>query len=153
MRLIGQDGRQVGLLTREEALQVAKDALVDLVQVMGDTDPPVCKLMDYGKYKYKKKRQSHQAKTKSHVTHIKEIQLHPKTAQHDIDYRLEHAREFLAKGDKVLFTVMFKGREMAHVEVGSQLLEQVAGQLADAAKIEIPPKREGRRVTMLLVAK
>ena len=120
---------------------------------MDDADPPVCKLMDYGKYKYKQKRRSHQAKTKSHVTHIKGIRLHPKTSQHDIEYRLDHAREFLARGDKVLVTVMFSGREMAHVEVGFELLLRVAEQIADAAKVEVPPKREGRRMTMMLAPK
>ncbi len=109
--------------------------------------------MDYGKYKYKQKRRGHQAKAKSHVTHIKEIRLHPKTGQHDIDYRLEHAREFLARGDKVLVSVRFSGREMAHLETGEQLLHRVALQIQDAAKVEIPPKREGRRMTMMLVPK
>jgi translation initiation factor IF-3 len=109
--------------------------------------------MDYGKYKYKQKRKLHQAKTKSHVTHVKEIRLHPKTSQHDIDYRLDHAREFLGRGDKVLVTVLFSGREMAHLEVGEELLLRVADQLDDAAKIEMEPKRDGRRFSMMLVPK
>ena len=126
---------------------------MDLVEVGPDADPPVCKLMDFGKYKYKLKRKTHQSKTKSHVTHIKEIRLHPKTSQHDIDYRLEHAREFLSKGDKVLVTVVFKGREMAHVEIGDELLQKVADQLADCTKIEVGAKRTGRRMSMLLAPK
>ena len=123
---------------------------MDLVQVMADSDPPVCKLMDYGKYRYKRKRQTHQAK---HIMHIKEIRLHPKTGQHDIDYRVKHAREFLAKGDKVLITVLYSGRELAHIEVGAVLLERVVAELADAAKVETPPKREGRRMSALLAPK
>ena len=87
------------------------------------------------------------------ITHIKEIRLHPKTGQHDINYRLEHAREFLARGDKVLVTVRFSGREMAHLEAGEQLLQRVAQQIEDAAKVESPPKREGRRMTMMLAPK
>jgi len=147
------DGQQAGVVAIEEALQAAKTAEIDLVEVMPDAEPPVCKLMDYGKYKYKLKRRVHQSKTKSHVTHIKGIRLHPKTDQHDIGYRLDHAREFLARGDKVLFTVMFKGREMAHLEIGHELLLRVAEQLSDAAKVESPPKRDGRRMNMLMAPK
>jgi len=153
VRLIAQDGEQKGVLPLAEALEIAKAATLDLVQVAGDGDPPVCKLMDYGKYRYKRKRRTHQSKTKSHATHIKEIRLHPKTGQHDIEYRVKHAREFLARGDKVLVTVVFSGRELAHTETGEQQLARVAEQLADAAKIETTPKRDGRRMTMMLAPK
>jgi translation initiation factor IF-3 len=153
VRLISADGNQVGVVPIEQAVQRAQDAELDLVQVSPDADPPVCKLMDYGKYRYAQKRKMHQAKTKSHATHVKEIRLHPKTGQHDIDYRLKHAREFLARGDNVLVTVLFKRREMAHLDVGYEILQLVAEQLDDAAKIEMPPKRDGRRFTMMLVAK
>jgi len=153
VRLIAEDGAQVGIVPIDEARSAAERAGIDLVLVSPDADPPVCKLMDYGKYKYKQKRRGHQAKAKSHVTHIKEIRLHPKTGQHDINYRLEHAREFLARGDKVLVTVRFSGREMAHLEAGEQLLQRVAQQIEDAAKVESPPKREGRRMTMMLAPK
>ena len=149
--MIGQDGAQKGVLSLADALSAAKTAEMDLVQVMADSDPPVCKLMDYGKYRYKRKRQTHQAK--SHIMHIKEIRLHPKTGQHDIDYRVKHARAFLAKGDKVLITVLYSGRELAHIEVGAVLLERVVADLADAAKVETPPKREGRRMSALLAPK
>jgi translation initiation factor IF-3 len=153
VRLIGTDGSQVGVISLEDARRAAQDAELDLVQVSPDADPPVCKLMDYGKYRYKQKRKLHQARTKSHATHIKEIRLHPKTSQHDIDYRLEHARQFLSRGDKVLISVVFSGREMAHVEVGGELLEKVAAQMEADAKIEMAPKREGRRFTMMLAPK
>ena len=151
VRLVGQDGTQQGVLSLADALSAEKAAELDLVQVMADSDPPVCKLMDYGKYRYKRKRQTHQSK--SHIMHIKEIRLHPKTGQHDIDYRVKHAREFLAKGDKVLVTVLYSGRELAHIEVGAVLLERVIADLADAAKVETPPKREGRRMSALLAPK
>ena len=151
VRLIGADGAQQGVLSLADALNVAKTAEMDLVQVMADSDPPVCKLMDYGKYRYKRKRQTHQAK--SHIMHIKEIRLHPKTGQHDIDYRVKHAREFLAKGDKVLVTVLYSGRELAHIEVGAVVLERVIADMADVAKVETPPKREGRRMSALLAPK
>ena len=153
MRLIAQDGAQAGVVPIAEALEAARAAELDLVEVMPDDDPPVCKLMDYGKFRYKQKRRTHQSKTKSHTTHVKEIRLHPKTSQHDIEYRLAHAREFLTNGDKVLFTVVFSGREMAHAETGADLLLRVAEQIADIAKIEAPPKRDGRRMNMMLTAK
>lgn len=149
--MIGQDGAQQGVLSLADALSAAKAAEMDLVQVMADSDPPVCKLMDYGKYRYKRKRQTHQAK--SHIMHIKEIRLHPKTGQHDIDYRVKHAREFLAKGDKVLVSVLYSGRELAHIEVGAVLIDRVIADLADVAKVETPPKREGRRMSALLAPK
>lgn len=153
MRLIAQDGGQAGVVPVAEALEAARAAELDLVEVMPDADPPVCKLMDYGKYRYKQKRRTHQSKTKSHTTHVKEIRLHPKTSQHDIEYRLEHAREFLTKGDKVLFTVVFSGREMAHTEAGEALLLRIAEQITDIAKIETPPKRDGRRMNMMVATK
>lgn len=153
VRLVAADGSQVGVVTRAEALAQAQAAGLDLVEVSGESDPPVCKILDYGKFKYKQKRRGHQSKTKSHVTHIKEIRLHPKTGQHDIDYRIEHAREFLSKGDKVLIAVVFSGREMAHIEVGEQLLRRVVEMIGDTAKVEIPPKREGKRMTMMLAPK
>ena len=148
VRLVGADGQQQGVLSLADALTAAKAAELDLVQVMGDADPPVCKLMDYGKYRYKRKRRTHQGK--SHVTHIKEIRFHPKTGPHDIAYRLDHARAFLAKGDKVLFSVLFSGRELAHIDVGENLLRAVVEQLQDAAKVESPMKREGRRINVLM---
>jgi len=153
VRLIDEQGQQVGAMPLAEALAAARAKELDLVQVMADADPPVCKMMDYGKHQYKQKRQRHQAKTKSHVTHIKEIRLHPKTGQHDIDYRLKRAREFLARGDKLLITVLFKGRELAHMEAGEQILQRVASQLEDAAKIEQLPRRDGRRMNMMLIPK
>ncbi len=141
----------MGILPIEKAMQAAERAGLDLVEVHAAADPPVCKLMDYGKYKYKQKRKAHQAKAKSHVTHVKEIRLHPKTSDHDIGYRLDHAREFLERGDKVIFSVMFKGRELAHMETGEALLQKVAERLADDARVETPPKRDGRRrMSMLL---
>lgn len=143
------------MVSLQDALDAARTAGLDLVQVMpGDLEnPPVCRLMDYGKFKYRQKRRTHQSKTKSHATNIKEIRLHPKTSQHDIDYRLAHAREFLTKGDKVLITVVFTGRELAHVESGEGVLLRVAAQLEDAGRVETPPKREGRRMAMMLVPK
>ncbi len=138
-------------MSKADALNAAKAAEMDLVQVMADGDPPVCKLMDYGKYKYKRKRQTHQSK--SHVQHIKEIRLHPKTGPHDISYRLDHAREFFARGDKVLFSMVYSGRELAHIEVGQAVLARVVEQLEDIAKVETPMKREGRRMSVLMTPK
>ncbi|MFO7897862.1 MAG: translation initiation factor IF-3 [Planctomycetota bacterium] len=152
VRLIDAEGEQIGVVSIEEARKAAEDGGLDLVEVHAAADPPVCKLMDYGKYKYKQKRKAHQARARSHVTHVKEIRLHPKTSDHDLSYRLDHAREFLDRGDKVLFSVMFKGRELAHMEAGDQILNRVAERLADTAKVETPPKRDGRRRMSILLA-
>lgn len=152
VRLIDQEGKQIGVVTHAEAMAAARAANLDLVQVTED-DTPVCKLLDFGKFKYKQKRRTHQSKTKSHATHIKEIRLHPKTSPHDIDYRMKHAREFIGKGDRLLITIVFSGREMSHMDAGVEQLVKIAEQLQDIAKIEMQPKREGKRVSLMMAPK
>ena len=135
-----------------EALATAQAASMDLVQVMGDGDPPVCKLMDYGKYKYKQKKRQHGGKHK-HQPQLKEIRLRPNTGEHDVEIKLKHAREFLEKKDKVSVSMRFRGREMAHTDLGRDLMMHFAEQLQDMAKVESHPRQEGRRMTMLLAPK
>ena len=147
IRLVDESGEQVGLVPLEEGLRMAKEADKDLVEVAPDADPPVCRLLDYGKYKYRQKKRQHH---KQHSSQIKEIRLHPKTGQHDIDYRLAHAQQFLEEGHRVLVTVFFKGREMVHIDIGREMLAKFAEPLAEVAKVEQMPKMEGRKMCLTL---
>jgi len=153
VRLIDENGGQVGVVDTPDALGRAQEAGLDLVEVSPDSDPPVCRIMDYGKYKYKQKKKGHQSKTKQHVTQIKELRLHPKTDKHDVEIKINHAREFLAKKDKVMVNMLFKGREMAHVAIAKEKMTFFAQQLEDVAKLERPPIMEGRRMHMVLSPK
>lgn len=137
----------------QEALAMAKEAGLDLVEVAPRAQPPVCRIMDFGRYKYKQRKKRHQSKSKSHAKQIKGIRMYPKTGPHDVEYRALHAREFLAQGHRVQVNVLFKGREMAHLELGRSLLVNFAESLADVAKMEAPPKLEGRRMSVLLIPK
>lgn len=153
MRLIGQEGEQLGIKSLGEALSIARAATVDLVEVAPQAIPPVCRLMDYGKYKYRQSKRSHQAKTHHHRVHTKEIRLHPKTGDHDLEVKARHARKLLLLGDKIHVNVFFKGREMAHRELGHAVLAKFLGFLADVVKVEQEARMEGRRMTMILVSK
>ena len=151
MRLIAEDGHQLGIVPLAEALRQAKEAGRDLVQVASEADPPVCRILDFGKFKYRQKKRLHQ--THHHTRQTKEIRLHPKTGTHDVEYRLEHAREFLEAGHKVLVSIFFKGREMAHRELGEQQVNHFAQALGDIAKVEQSLKMEKRRMNILLAPK
>jgi translation initiation factor IF-3 len=153
VRLIDENGAQVGVVETAEALKRAEEAGLDLVEVSPDGEPPVCRIMDYGKFKYKQKKKVHQSKTKQHVTQIKELRLHPKTDKHDIEIKIAHARGFLAKKDKVMVNMLFKGREMAHIEIAKEKMAFFAQQLEDVGKLERPPLMEGRRMHMVLAPK
>jgi translation initiation factor IF-3 len=137
----------------DEALRRAKEAGLDLVEVAPDAKPPVCKIMDYGKFKYEQKKKAHQAKTRQKVTQLKELRIRPKTEEHDLLIKVKKAKEFLAVGDRVQVNMLFKGREMAHIEVGKTLLERFATEVADVAKVERPAILDGRRMTLVLVPK
>lgn len=135
-----------------EALELAKQAELDLVEVAADERPPVCRIMDYGKFKYEQKKK--QAKsTKQHQVQIKEIRLRPKTGDHDIEFKVKQARGFLADRDKVKVNVMFRGREMAHVDRGRQMIQDIIVMLEDVAKVEKLPSMEGRSMTAVLTPK
>jgi translation initiation factor IF-3 len=151
VRVIGADGAQLGIIATEEALATARSAGMDLVEVAPDGKPPVCRVMDYGKFKYQQKKRQH----KSHAHHhkVKEIRVRPKTGAHDIDVKVNRARTFLEHKDKVLISVMFRGREITHVEEGHRVINQMLSQLEDVSKIESGPSRQGRRIICTLAPK
>ncbi|HYW79302.1 MAG TPA: translation initiation factor IF-3, partial [Thermoguttaceae bacterium] len=148
VRVIGSDGAQLGVIPTEEAMSRAIQDGLDLVEVAPDEKPPVCRIMDYGKYKYQQKKRQNKGHT--HQTKIKEIRVRPKTGDHDINVKVNKAREFLSQKDKVTVTVIFRGREMAHIEEGRRVLNGVVAQLEDVAKIEAPPRQFGRRMACTL---
>ena len=152
VRLIDAEGRQVGIVVTEEARRMALEAGKDLVEVAPDARPPVCKIMDYGKFKYEQRKKTHSGK-KVHHAKLKEVRLRPKTEQHDYEVKLRHAKEFLAKGDKVQICLMFRGREMVHKDRGEALLSRFITDLADLAKVERSGPYEGKRMTVLLTHK
>ncbi len=152
MRLIDEN-TQVGIVPLEEAFKIAEEKGLDVVEVSPNSKPPVCKIMDYGKYIYEQSKKEKINKKKQHTIVVKEIRMRPKTDTHDLEFKVKHAREFLEQKNKVKFTVQFRGRELAYKEFGRQLLERVQEMLEDVAKIENPIKFEGRNMTMILVKK
>jgi translation initiation factor IF-3 len=148
VRVIADNGAQLGIMTTDEALKSAREAGLDLVEVAPNERPPVCRIMDFGKFKYQQKKRQH--KGHAHQTRIKEIRVRPKTGGHDIAVKVNKAREFLADKNKVIVTVIFRGREMAHVEEGRRVLDGVLAQLEDVAKMESPPTHHGRRMICTL---
>ena len=153
VRLVDDKGEQIGVIPIQEALSMARDAELDLVEVAPQAEPPVCRIMDYGRYKYKLRKKHHQSRAKSHAKQVKAIRLSPKTGPHDIEYRVEHAREFLTLGHRVQINVQFKGREMAHLQLGRDMLLRFAGALEDVSKLEATPKLDGRRMGIMLIPK
>jgi translation initiation factor IF-3 len=153
VRLIDHEGKQVGVVPTEQALSMAIEQGLDLVEVAPNVRPPVCKIMDFGKYKYEQNKKAHESKVKQHKTKLKTVRLRPKTDRHMLDIRVEMAREFLARGDKVLLEIRFKGRELAHQEIGVNQCNEVAKRLEDVAKVEQSPRTEGKRMVMLLTRK
>ena len=152
VRVIGGSGESLGILTITDALQRAVEEKLDLVEVAPNADPPVCRIMDYGKFKYEKAKKLKEAKKKQHVSHLKEIKMHPKIEDHDYNFKVDHARKFLLRGDRVKATVVFRGREIAHLSFGKDLLERVNRDLADLSTIELSCKMEGRNMISMYVA-
>ena len=150
IRLIDEEGEQLGIVATDEARSLAVERGLDLVEVAPGARPPVCRLMGFGKYKYEQARKTREAKKKQHVIHVKEVKLRPKIEAHDIEFKMRHARRFLEDGDKVKFTLMFRGREVTHPERGRWLLEQVKEELSDVAVVESQISHEGRTMTMLM---
>jgi len=150
VRLIDENGDQLGIVATDEARSLASDRGLDLVEVAPNARPPVCRFMDYGKYKYEQARKAREAKKKQHVIQVKEVKLRPKIETHDIEFKLRHAKRFLEEGHKVKFTLMFRGREVTHPELGVRLLEQVKDELEDLGEIESDISHEGRTMTMLM---
>ena len=151
VRVIDNDGAQLGILPTEEAIEQARKADLDLVEVAPNERPPVCRIMDYGKYKYQQKKRQHKSHT--HQTKIKEIRVRPKTGDHDLTVKVNKAREFLGHKDKVIVTVVFRGREMAHVEEGRRVINGILEQLEDISKVESAPTQHGRRLVCTLAPK
>ncbi|MEW4567722.1 translation initiation factor IF-3 [Tautonia sp. JC769] len=148
IRVVGADGAQLGVIPTSKALELAREADMDLVEVAPNERPPVCKIMDFGKFKYEQKKRV--AKQKQHQVQVKEIRVRPKTGDEDIRVKVKKARDFLEHKDKVLVNVLFRGREMAHIEEGRRVLEEVIAALDDVAKVEKPPSMEGRRMTAIV---
>ncbi|RJQ86527.1 MAG: translation initiation factor IF-3 [Desulfobacteraceae bacterium] len=153
VRVIDPDGNQLGILPIREALAAASEFGLDLVEVSPTAKPPVCKIMDYGRFKYEQTKKQHEAKKKQTTFQIKEIKVRPKTGEHDLQTKLGHIKKFLERRDKVKVTVMFRGREIALSDRARELLEQVAAQVEPLAVVEQLPKFEGRTMTMVLAPK
>ena len=150
MRVIGPDGTQLGILPTEEALRRSEDLGLDLVEVQPMARPPVCKIMDYGKFKYQQKRKAAEAKKNQHLVEVKEVKFRPKTDKHDFDVKVNRLRRFIGEGNKSKVTIMFRGREIVHPEIGQDVLRRVAEAVADVAVVEMSPRMEGRQMFMVV---
>jgi len=151
--VIAPDGEQLGILPIAVALKKAEELVLDLVEVGPNSTPPVCKIMDFGKYQYEKSKKMKEGKKKQHTVQVKEIRLRPKTDSHDLETKLKQARKFLEQKNKVKFTVMFRGRELAYKEMGKELLDKVVEELSEIGFPESPAKLEGRRMSLLMGSK
>jgi translation initiation factor IF-3 len=149
IRVIDSEGQQLGVMTPDDAIRKAEEVGLDLVEVAPAARPPVCRIMDYGRYKYEQKKKT--GKGKGHAASLKEIKLRPRTDQHDLDFKLKNAKRFLLEGDKVKVTVMYRGREMVHREIGRKQLDRVVELLGSIASVESVPRMEGRLLSMILV--
>lgn len=150
IRLIGADGENIGVVTPARALQLAQEAGLDLVEISPTAVPPVCKIMDFGKFKYEQQKRESEARKKQKIIEIKEIKFRPGTDSHDYDVKMRSVLKFLGEGDKVKVTLRFRGREMAHQELGLELLNRVASDVAEVGKVENMPKLEGRQMVMMI---
>ena len=153
VNLIGNDGEQLGVFPTQEALNMAEERDQDLVEVAPNSSPPVCRIMDYGKFKYQQSKRAHEAKKKQKIIHVKEVKLRPNTDQHDYDFKLKNAFRFLESGDKVKVLVFFRGREIVHRENGQKLLVRVTETLEDIAVVEQEAKQEGKTLCMIFAPK
>ena len=153
VRVIGEEGQQLGVMPPKEAMKLAKEANVDLVKIAPSANPPVCKLVNYGKYRYELARKEKEAKKKQKTIDVKEVRLSPNIDTNDLNTKVNAARKFLSKGDRVKVTLRFRGREMAHMASSRHVLDDFAKQLADVATVEKAPKVEGRSMTMFLTEK
>jgi translation initiation factor IF-3 len=150
IRLIGADGENVGVVTPARAMDLAAEAELDLVEISPNATPPVCKIMDYGKFKYETQKKEAEARKKQKVIEVKEVKFRPGTDTHDYDVKMRNVLKFLEKGDKVKVTLRFRGREMAHQDLGRQLLERIAGDITEVGKVDNMPKMEGRQMVMMI---
>ena len=153
VRVVNADGEMVGVISKEEGIEIAFEAGLDLVEVSPNADPPVCKVLDYGKYKYEAQKKANEARKKQKVIDVKEIKMRPGIDEHDYQVKMRSVRRFLDEGDKVKMTIRFRGREMAHQELGMKVLDRVREDVDELAKVEQFPKSEGRLMTMVIAPK
>ena len=151
--VIGTDGEQMGTFPTREAITLAQDQDMDLVEVSPNANPPVCRIMDWGKHKYKQNKRAHEAKKNQKIIHLKEVKFRPNTDQHDFDFKVKHVKRFLEAGDKAKVVIFFKGREIVHRDGGERVLKRVAEAMEEFGTIEQNSKQEGRTLTMILVPK
>ena len=150
VQVIASDGENLGTMNTNEAISMAKNQGLDLIEIAANANPPVCKIMDMGKYKYDLQKKANLAKKKQKIVSLKEIKLRPGTEIHDYTFKIKNAKKFILKGDKVKFTVKFKGREMQHTELGKDLMNKIIDETKDIAKVESKPKFEGRQMVMII---
>ena len=148
--MIGAEGENVGVVTPQRGMAMAEDAGLDLVEISPNANPPVCKIMDFGKYKYETQKRESEARKKQKIIEVKEVKFRPNTDTHDYEVKMRNVFKFLENGDKVKVTLRFRGREMAHQELGRELLHRVADDVAEVAKVENMPKMEGRQMVMMI---
>ena len=153
VRVIGEEGEQLGVMDTRDAVRMARERGLDLVEVAANAEPPVCRIIDYGKFQYEAKKKAGEAKKKQVTITVKEVKFRPGTDEHDYNYRVKHAREWLQDGDKVKATIWFRGREMTHRELGARILEKLERDLADIGEVEARPRMEGNQMFIILVPK
>jgi translation initiation factor IF-3 len=153
VRVISPEGEQLGILPIEEALALARERELDLVEVAPNERPPVCRIMDYGKYKYQQAKRSQEAKKRQKVIQTKEIKMRPKTEEHDYQFKMRHARRFLEEGNKVKISLLFRGREMDHVDLGQRMLDRIIVDCKDLSSVEQQPRLEGQTLSLVLAPK
>jgi len=150
VQVISSDKKNLGTFPIKEAVQMAKQEGLDLIEISPNVNPPVCKITDIGKYKYDLQKKANKAKKKQKVVNLKEIKLRPVTEIHDYNFKIKNAQRFLEKGDKVKFTVRFRGREMQHQDLGNQLMDRIINDTTNVGKVEVPPKLEGKQIVMII---
>ena len=150
VQVINSSGENLGVLPLKKAIEVAKNEDLDLIEISPNANPPVCKIMDIGKYKYDMQKKANKAKKNQRISVLKELKLRPGTEIHDYNFKIKNAKKFLTKGDKVKFTVRFKGREMQHVQLGKDLMERIIADTKDLGQVEVRPKFEGRQMIMII---
>ncbi|MFC1558175.1 translation initiation factor IF-3 [candidate division KSB1 bacterium] len=153
IRLIGSDSKQIGIVESSDALRKAMEEDLDLVEISPNANPPVCKIMDFGKYKYELSKKEKDSKKRQHVIHVKEIRFRPKTEKHDLEFKIKNGRKFLEQGNKLKITIMFRGREIIYEKFGRKILDEVEEALSDIAKLEAPVRKEGRNLIAYFIKK
>ena len=150
VQVIDSGGQNLGTLRTKEAIEIARKEGLDLIEISPNANPPVCKIIDVGKYKYDLQKKANKAKKKQKIVNLKEIKLRPVTEIHDYNFKIKNAQKFLEKGDKVKFTVRFKGREMQHTDLGNKLMDRIINDTAKLGKVEVQPKFEGKQIIMII---